>query len=532
MSRSKKIKPAPGPGTLGAAIREETSRRDLDHAERTVNAERARIDRDLRRLTEPAPVDRRGGFGRAAGRVGHLMRLPPLVATSAVLCSAAYQAVEEPPLPADGAYIGVDVFSRAAFTFDIHELYRRKLVTSPNMAIVGEIGTGKSALLKTIAYRSTVFGTRYSCVDVKGEYESLAAATDVTPVRVGPGLGTVLNPLAGIHRVAGLAADQWLHLQRSRRLLLLEGVLEIQIGEKLTEAERSLLEYALDAATRTGDGTSVERMETPTLSGVLAAMGDTAAWAHRLAALDYPLADFVVESRRVRLALERLISGVLGHVFDAPAGTAGTIGLDFQAAGTVLDLRAIRSSDAMTAMAVTCAQSWMEAVLSDPGAGSRLCIYDEFALLARYLHLIRRLREQWKLARLLGIGNLAAFHRWSDMLAAGAAGSEEVRIARGLIEDTGIRVAYRQAVGSVADTAEYIGGSDTELRLLPRLRQGTGLWRIGTRSYVVKHQLSTDEIAMVHTDSQMEARPELELTDADYDERLETAATGLARRTQ
>ena len=206
-----------------------------------------------------------------------------------------------------------------------------------------------------------------------------------------------------------------------------------------------LLEYALDAVTREQDGTSPQRMATPTLSSVLEAMGRPQQWQHRLASLNYDTSTFAADSRRVRLALERLVSGVLGGIFDGPVTTNARI--DFTAPGAILDLRAVRASDQMTAMAMTCAQSWLEAELTSPHAPSRLCIYDEFALIARHLGLVRRMREQLKLARAMGTANLLAFHRFSDLAASGSADSEQVRIARGLIEDTGVRVSYRQSAG-------------------------------------------------------------------------------------
>jgi type IV secretory pathway VirB4 component len=452
------------------------------------------------------------------------MRLPPLTSTSAQLCSV-YPFVADPGLPVDGPLVGLEVYSRSAFTFSLHELYRAKAITAPNMVVTGEIGTAKSSLLKCLAYRGIPFGVRFYGTDYKGEYDQLAALAGIEPVRIGPGLGVIMNPLAGIRRHPSQTEQQWLQLQRSRRLLLLEGLLEIQLSDALTEAERSLIEYAVDAVTGATDGTSPSRMATPTLTSVLAAMGDPARWQHRLDALRYPVEVFVTDSRRVRLALERLISGALGGVFDGPVSS--NVRLDFDQPGAILDLRTIRASDQMTAMAMTCAQSWLETELSHPDAPPRVCFYDEFALIARHLPLIRRMREQMKLARALGIANVLAFHRFSDLAASGSADSEQVRIARGLIEDSGVRVSYRQATGSLEQAREFLGTTDVETDLLRFLRQGVGLWKIGTRSFVVKHQLSRTETPMVHTDSRMEFVEGVDdLTDADVADRLDTASTG------
>ncbi|WFE52974.1 hypothetical protein [Micromonospora sp. WMMD1155] len=480
------------------------------------------------RLLGPPAVDRRGEFGPAAGRAYWQMRLPPLVTTSAQLCSV-YPFVADPGLGVDGPLIGQEVYSHSGFVFSMRELYRAGVLGAPNMVVTGEIRSAKSSLLKTIAFRGIPFGTRFYIVDVKGEYDALAQAAGIRPVRVGPGAGVVMNPLAGIRRQPGQGEPEWLQIQRARRLLLLEGLLEIQLGGALSEAERSLIEYALDAVTRSDDGTSAERLDTPTLSLVLAAMGDPQAWAHRLAGMNYDIDQFAADSRRVRLALERLISGALGGIFDAPA--AATLTVDFDQPGAILDLRDVRTSDQMTAMAMTCAQSWLEAELTRPDAPPRMCLYDEFALVARHLGLVRRMREQMKLARALGTEIILAFHRFSDLAASGSADSEQVRIARGLIEDTGVRVSYRQAPGSLDAAREFLGTTDTETDLLLHLRRGVGLWKIGLRSYVVKHQLSTIEQPMVDTDSRMRHTPDQgrrPLTDAEYETR-ESAAIGQVR---
>ncbi|MFC8848734.1 MULTISPECIES: hypothetical protein [unclassified Micromonospora] len=512
-------------GSLAQGIARSAAHRDMAVAQAALEREERAVRRMAERLLGPPPADRRGERGRAAGRAFWRLRLPPLVTTSAQLCSV-YPFVADPGLGVDGPLIGQEVYSRAGFVFSIHELYRAGVLSAPNMVVTGEIGSAKSSLLKTIAYRGVPFGVRFYIVDVKGEYDGLADAAGIRPVRVGPGAGVVMNPLAGIRRQAGQGEQEWLQIQRARRLLLLEGLLEIQLGGPLGEAERSLIEYALDTVTRSDDGTSPDRLATPTLSLVLAAMGDPHLWAGRLAGLHYDVDQFTADSRRVRLAMERLITGALGGIFDAPAASSLTI--DFDEPGAILDLRAVRASDQMTAMAMTCAQSWLEAELTRPDAPPRVCLYDEFALITRHLGLVRRLREQLKLARALGTANVLAFHRFSDLAASGSADSEQVRIARGLIEDTGVRVSYRQAPGSLDAAREFLGTTDVETDLLLHLRRGVGLWKVGLRSYVVKHQLSSEERAMVDTDTRMRQIPEQPargLTDAGHPAR-ESATAG------
>ena len=94
-----------------------------------------------------------------------------------------------------GCLIGSDS-SGGAFCFDPWELYRSELVANPNVAVFGELGYGKSALMKSLLWRMLLFGRRAFVLDVKGEYAPLCEALGVQPVRLAPGNGVRLNPLS------------------------------------------------------------------------------------------------------------------------------------------------------------------------------------------------------------------------------------------------------------------------------------------------------------------------------------------------
>jgi hypothetical protein len=161
-------------GSLGDRIVQRAAARDLAKAQTAYARQQRALDRQTDRVLGPAASGRRGSYGKAAGRVAWPLRLPPLVTTSAQLCSV-YPFVCDPGLPVDGPLVGLEVYSRSAFTFSLHELYRAKVITAPNMVVTGEIGSAKSSLLKTLAFRGIPFGTRFYGTDYKGEYEQLAA---------------------------------------------------------------------------------------------------------------------------------------------------------------------------------------------------------------------------------------------------------------------------------------------------------------------------------------------------------------------
>ena len=54
--------------------------------------------------------------------------------------------------------------------------------------------------------------------------------------------------------------------------------------------------------------------------------------------------------------------------------------------------------------------------------------------------------------------------------------------------------------------AALLGLSSTEAEIVPHLRRGVALWKVGSRSFLVEHRLSPAEGAIVDTDARMEGR--------------------------
>jgi hypothetical protein len=97
-------------------------------------------------------------------------------------------------------------------------------------------------------------------------------------------------------------------------------------------------------------------------------------------------------------------------------------------------------------------------------------------------------------------------HRVSDLRSVGASDSEQVALAEGLLADSETRVVYAQSPGELAEASELLSLSATEAELLPQLRRGVGLWKVGQRSFLVQHRLSPLERAIVDTDAAMSGR--------------------------
>ncbi len=421
-------------------------------------------------------------------------RLPAHQVTTRNL-GAAYPFIAESGLGRRGVVIGDDLLG-GTFVFDPFELYAAGVVSNPNMVVFGQIGRGKSAFVKTFLWRQAVFGRRAWVVDPKGEYADLADAWGVRPVALRPGGAIRLNPLDpgpdGEH--AGPEATG------RRRTELLASLASACLGRSLVPRERAALGAALhDAGAVAGIPTVPSVVES-----LLAPTEDAARSLHteRHALLE--------DGRDVALELRRLVHGDLCGMFDGPT----TPGLDLSAPLVVLDLSALYSSAALGVL-MACATAWLQAALTrtaatdraaSSGRGQFFLVVDEAWAILSNLGVARWLQSSWKLSRAFGVSNVAVLHRVTDLRSVGASDSEQVALAQGLLSDSETRVVYAQSPGELDAATELLSLSHTEADLLPQLRRGIALWKVGQRSFLVQHRLSALERRIVDTDAAMTAR--------------------------
>jgi len=117
------------------------------------------------------------------------------------------------------------------------------------------------------------------------------------------------------------------------------------------------------------------------------------------------------------------------------------------------------------------------------------------------------LQATFKLARAMGVANVAVVHRLSDLRAAGAEGSAQQRLAEGLLADTETRVVFGQSPSEAEYSGPLLRLSDTERDLVSRLPRGVALWKVGDRSWLVEHRVGRTEAGLVDTDAAMTENP-------------------------
>jgi hypothetical protein len=211
---------------------------------------------------------------------------------------------------------------------------------------------------------------------------------------------------------------------------------------------------------------------------------------HRLAA----------DGREVALELRRLVRGDLAGMFDGPTSP----GIRLDGPLVVVDLSAVYQSAALGIL-MTCTTSWLQSALMAGDGINRIVVVDEAWAIVSNLAVGRWLQAAFKLSRAHGVANLAVVHRLSDLHAAGADGSEQQRLARGLLADSETRVIFGQPPSEVEAAADLLGLTQTEAELLPQLPRGVALWKVGSRSFLVEHRLGPAEAALVDTDARMRA---------------------------
>jgi hypothetical protein len=432
------------------------------------------------------------------------MTAPPAHRGTTAHLQAVYPFMAEAGLGAAGVYIGRDCFG-GSFCFDPWEMYGRGLLTSPNLMVLGQIGRGKSTFVKTFLWRQQVFGRQAWVVDPKGEYTPLAEACGGTALRIAPGGRLRLNPLdAAPVTVGGAtlrsaspvgdaqrgAADGVSAARTRRQAELLCSLAAASLKRALAPGERTAVELAVAASAATHDP--------PTVPHVIAALLDPSPAAAAEVRTD--VVGLAADGRQVALDLRRLVEGDLAGMFDGPTSP----GIDLDRPLVVLDLSALYGSPALGIL-MACATAWLQARLTQADGVHRLVVVDEAWAILHDLAMARWLQAGFKLSRTFGVANMAVVHRLSDLRAAGADGSEQQRLAEGLLSDSETRVIFGQPPSEVAMARDLLALTETEAELLPHLPRGMALWKVGARSFLVEHRLAPAEAALVDTDAAMRA---------------------------
>jgi type IV secretory pathway VirB4 component len=388
------------------------------------------------------------------------------------------------PLGTVGAYLGVDLTgSSGVFRFDPFALYQHGTLTNPNVLVVGEVGSGKSALVKAFLRRSLLTAGRrrfVAVLDPKGEYGPFAHAHGLASIRLRAGGSDRVNPMDPPEH--GAPADSL------ARQSLAAALVEAVLGRSLDPLEDALLGWAINSLARAG--------RPFTLLDVLAATAQPGPEVIELARRT-PL-ELAHLAAPVVFGLDKLCRRSLTGMFDGPT----TLPRSWRdGPGVVVDLSGVHADRHALPLVMLAATTWLTGTLTSHPERRTIQVIDE--AWAAVAHGARHFQATLKLSRSLGVSTWLICHRPADLTAQAQAGTVEARIAEGLVADLQTRVLFRQPSDQIAAARELFALTDREAGWLGQLVRGRALWRLGGRGAVVQTVLSARERVLFDSDGAM-----------------------------
>jgi hypothetical protein len=366
---------------------------------------------------------------------------PEYQATTTQLCGL-FPFVAGSGTPAIGTPVGRHQLWGEVVCLDPLAWLRAGLVTNPGVFVLGQPGTGKSALVKRLVTGAVSFGTTVLILgDTKPDYTPLVRHVGGQVIRVGRGLDRI-NPLdagplgAALARMAGPEAEQLRWEVRSRRLALLMALATLVRGARITNAEEVILGRAIDLLDQRGG------QGEPTVPDVLRLIEEGPDVLRSAARAD---AGYQARVADLVFTLDLLCTGSLAGVFDGP--TSQPINPDAPAVS--VDISAVRAAgDKLLTAAMLCTWSYgfgcvdASAALADLGMAPRrsyLGVMDElWRALRGAPGLVEHADSLTRLNRARGMAHIMITHSLADL---DALPTEEDRArARGFMDRSAITV--------------------------------------------------------------------------------------------
>jgi len=410
-----------------------------------------------------------------------------LAITTADSCSA-FAWVRGQGLPAKGIVMGVDhLAGRKRFAYDPWTLYADGVIRAPSCVVMGQIGHGKSTMVKVYCRRQIACGRQAFVLDPKDEYGPFATAMNLPTIALRPGGRVRVNPLdpgpLGVTNAPGAAAEL-----RQRRVTLIRALLASATTREPTSAESAAIDAAIDDA----DAQFGHQM---LLGHVVDRMMDPTDEMARVLSISRPaLAESI---RDGAYGLRRLVRGDLAGMFDGPTN----VNLSLGGSGLVINLSAVFGTDALGPV-MAAASTWLMQAIAASRRQRVLVLDEAWAVLANP-SVVAWLQSTNKLARSLGVSLMIVMHRLSDMGSQSDAGTAASAQAKGLLADCETQVILNQPAAEVDNLASVLALSERETDIVTNLAPFMALWRIGRHRAVVEHIVTRTELAMADTDAAM-----------------------------
>lgn len=372
---------------------------------------------------------------------------------------------------------------RGPYFYNPFELYNQGILTSPNLMVFGQIGYGKSALVKAILSRHLVNGYRVCILDPKGEYQLLAQLNSGPSFSFGTTKGAGLNPLG--YQGENLSGEA-VHRERLSNLVL-------TFSAMLARPVSSLEEYVIENALRHCEF----RHDLVDMSDLYQALENLASSQGESGENRYREESGC--ARSLGIELRRYLFGDLVGIIDGrKEDPKASIEL-----GRILNVDLFTASNpGVMAVGVPVFLSLLKSALSK-GGHKYLIALDEAWMALSSPGCVGFFRSYWKLARGYGIANIAVVHRSEDLMVPGEQGSAGERIASGLVSDSQTFIIFHLDPVPARKIGVLLDLTETEISLLGTLRRGSCLWKVAGETFIVDVQLTDQERKIFDTDARM-----------------------------
>ncbi|MCF3119280.1 hypothetical protein IPZ68_06095 [Streptomyces arenae] len=369
----------------------------------------------------------------------------------------------------DGALIGASLLDGSPFRLTPVDC-DQEVLPSTGMALLGTLGNGKSTNTKVMALRDMARPRRrYAVLDAKGEdgvgeWDAVAAALHLTPVRFGDGV--CMNPLdpriPPLHRVQLVAV-----------LAELGGHRPLSPGARM----------ALDAA-----------MESPAASTLSGLMGAVTSLRADAIPGRFDAGQLLAFGQEVVQALSPFIRSATRGMLDGET----SISLDEKL--TVFDFSRIdRTSIALPALmsvvGVFLESVWLAQGGADHGIHSTLIVEEAWQIL-RHPATAALLQRMMKYSRREGLSVTSVAHSAKD------AKSEE---ARDLLRLASTRVLHQMDEDEAEQCRGLFSLPDWAVRQIPLLGRGQAIWQTGRHVNLVQTLVTDYEKRLCFTSRRRDA---------------------------
>lgn len=439
-------------------------------------------------------------------KLGTYELIRPEIRSTTRQLEAGQLAISQSPTSMNGLLMGIETEGDWPICHDPFTSYGT-FITSPNTAVLGDVGAGKSSLMKTwCVLRPLMLGRRVVVLDKKsqtdhtgqqigvGEYTPLARRLGVEPIRfvIGGGPGsTCINLLDPAITAAvnydpqkGAATPEG---NPANQAMLLRSIIAEVLGRPLTPKEGKALRVAHKRA--------LLNAKAENRIAVISDIIDLLKHPHPEDAADFGgrAEDLRAWGLDPAFELERMVEDDLAGLFDGPT----TENVSLSAGLMVFDLSALPESGPALSVVMTIINTWLANMLR-----RQKKIVPTHLVVEEAWHLVRGsfaevTRQNTKLSRGLGLSSNFAFHHLSDIP------SDSPAIS--MIKECDTILCYRQARSDDGQMMERLFDFPTGTsQVLQVLQTGVALCKIGTKKpFVLNHLRSNLERIITDTDAGM-----------------------------